>query len=95
MPGPISDSYRGPPGPPDGSKHPNWPGRLTKIQAIRLIEQMSDKEDPYWEQLVDDYYHEESDTMPSMFHILAALGVTREQYLEAVNCNPDLDWPTS
>lgn len=94
MPGPISDSYRGPPAPPGGSTLLGWAGKLSKIEAIKLIDQMADQEDAYWCDLMEDYYDEESDTMPSIFHVFAALGVTREEYLEATGRNIPADaWP--
>ena len=94
MPGPISDSFRGPPDAPGGSTQTSWAGQLTKIEAIRLIEKMSDQADQYWADLMEDYYDEDTDTMPSIFHVFAALGVTREEYLGATGGNIPADaWP--
>ena len=71
-----------------------WNGRLTKKQAIKLLDRVTDQDDPYWESLVDDYYDEETDTMPSIYHVFAALGVTAEEYKDATGAD-NVDWPES
>jgi hypothetical protein len=43
---------------------------------------------------VDDYYDEETDTMPSIYHVFAALGVTAEEYKDATGAD-NVDWPES
>ena len=69
-----------------------WPGKLTRKQAIVLIEKIIDQNVPYWEDHVEDYYDEETDTMPSIYHLFAALGVTKEEYKEATGYQ-NVDWP--
>lgn len=74
-----------------------WQGKLTKEQAIILLERITDNESPYWDQIVDDYYDEETDTMPSIYHLYIALGITKQEYIDAIGytdrdrCNPN--WP--
>ena len=70
----------------------NWPGKLTRIEAIKLIERATDKDDPFWEYLVDDHYDEKTDTMPSIFHVFAALGITEEEYRQATGADGRIDW---
>lgn len=70
-----------------------WPGKLSKIDAIRLIDSTTDKDDPYWEHLVEDHYDERTDSMPSIFHVLAALGVTEEEYRQATGADGIVGWP--
>lgn len=69
--------------------------KLTRIQAIKIIDDATDKDDPYWEQLVEDHYDEESDTMPSIMDVLAALGVTEAEYREASKADGKIDWPAA
>lgn len=70
-----------------------WPGKLSKIEAIRLIEHATDRDDPYWEHLVQDHYDEKTDSMPSIFHVLAALGVTEDEYRKATGADGIIGWP--
>jgi len=52
---------------------------ITREQAIKIICKISDQDDPYWEMLVDDYYDEKSDSMPTIYDVLAPLGITRAE----------------
>ena len=70
-----------------------WPGKLTRIQAIKIIEGVTDKDDPFWEHVVDAFYDEDTDSMPSIFHVLAALGVTEEEYRKATGADGIVGWP--
>ena len=72
--------------------YPHWPGVLTRKQAIQIIDSATDKDDPYWEGLVDDFYDEETDTMPSIFHVFDALGVTASEYRDATGAD-NVHWP--
>lgn len=76
----------------DEVNYPEWPSRLTRAQAIAIIDAATDKDDPYWSDLVDDYYDEPTDTMPTLFHVLAALGVTAREYKEATGAD-NVPWP--
>ena len=51
---------------------------LNRDQAIKLILDCTDKDDPYWENLVADFYDEETDSMPTIYDVLGALGVSEE-----------------
>jgi len=70
-----------------------WPGKLTRIQAIGLIDHITDRDDPYWEQTVADYYDEKTDTMPTIYHLMAALGITEAEYRKATGCDGKIKWP--
>lgn len=72
-----------------------WTGTLTKTQAITILDRATDQDDPFWEHIVGDFYDEESDTMPSIFHVFAALGVTEQEYREASGADGEIDWPAS
>lgn len=71
---------------------PEWPDNLTRQQAISLLDSITDQEDPYWENIVEDFYHEETDTMPSVFHLFAALGITKDEYIAATGAQ-NVNWP--
>lgn len=71
-----------------------WKGKLTRQQAIRLLEQITNNEDPYWSDVVEEYYDEETDTCPSIFHLYDALGITKEDYKEVFpGASIDDIWP--
>jgi hypothetical protein len=69
-----------------------WNGKLSRIEAIRILDRATDKDDPYWESLVEDHYDEKEDTMPSIMDVLAALGITKTEYVEATHCD-HIHWP--
>lgn len=71
---------------------PEWPDHLTRQQAIGLLDSIIDQEDPYWENIAEDFYHEETDTMPSVFHLFAALGITKDEYMAATGAQ-NVNWP--
>lgn len=70
-----------------------WNGKLSRIQAIEIISSITDQDDPYWENHVEDYYDEDSDTMPSIYHVFAALGVTEQEYKDATGAD-NVNWPS-
>jgi|GEM_PF-3906359 len=70
-----------------------WTGKLTRIQAIRLIDSATDRDDPFWEGIVEDFYDEATDTMPSICDVFAALGVSEVEYREASGADGEIDWP--
>lgn len=74
------------------TEQPKWSGKLTRKQAIALIDKITDQDDPYWGDIVEEYYDEETDTMPSVYHVFAALGVTEEEYREVSGAD-NLNWP--
>lgn len=65
----------------------DWPGTLTREDAIRLFDRATDRDDPFWEHLTDDFYDEATDTLPTIDQVFEALGVTGEEYAAA--CNRD------
>lgn len=71
-----------------------WSGRLSRADAIRIFEAATDHEDPHWDYLVEEWYDEETDTMPSMYDVLAAIGVTEEEY-RAINPSANFEWPAA
>ena len=69
-----------------------WPGKLSRIDAITIIERITDQDDPAWEWAVEDWYDEYTDTMPSIYEVLATLGVTEDEYKEATGAQ-NTNWP--
>tara|TARA_B100000424_G_scaffold267382_1_gene260091 strand:+ start:2067 stop:2318 length:252 start_codon:yes stop_codon:yes gene_type:complete len=69
-----------------------WKGRLTRKEAIRIIESVTDQGDPFWDDVVEDWYDEEEDTWPTIFHVMAALGVTESEYIDATG-SQNVNWP--
>ena len=70
----------------------DWQGKLTREQAIKIIDNATDKDDPYWDWVVEDYYDEATDTMPTIYHVLAALGITKHEYMKATGAK-NVNWP--
>lgn len=68
----------------------DWKGTLTRQQAISIIDAATDEAD--WEGLVDDFYDEDADTMPSVFHVFSALGVSEQEYKDATGAQ-NVKWP--
>ena len=69
-----------------------WSGNISRRQAIRLLSDATEHDDPFWENIVQDFYDEESDTMPSIYHVFAAIGVTESEYKEATGA-VNVNWP--
>ena len=57
---------------------------ITREDAIKIMDKATDHDDPYWENLTDDWYDEVDDTVPSMYDVMSALGVTKEEYDKAI-----------
>ena len=53
-----------------------WPGKLTREDAIRILDRTTDQDDPYWENVVEDYYDETTDTLPTIYDLFEALGIS-------------------
>ncbi|MDN3525679.1 hypothetical protein QWY79_10430 [Halomonas sabkhae] len=70
----------------------NKDAQLSRIDAIRIIERATDRDDPDWDYVVEDWYDEESDSWPSLQHVLVALGITEHEYVEATGCD-NANWP--
>ena len=74
----------------------NWndkESRLTKTEAIQLIESLTDKDDPYWSNVVEDHYDEDTDSWPSIYQVFAGLGITEEEYRKATGAYQNIDYP--
>ena len=61
-----------------------WQGKLTREDAIRIFDRATDKDDPFWEHVVEQFYDEANDTMPDIYQVMEALGVGREEYHAAI-----------
>lgn len=51
---------------------------LTREQALDVLCQLTDQ-DNLWEMITEDLYDEETDSLPDMYDVLGALGVTRDE----------------
>ncbi len=58
-------------------KRPDF--KITRDDAIRIICMATDEADPYWSNLMSDFYDEKTDTMPTIYEVLAPLGITKEE----------------
>ena len=67
--------------------------KLSRIDAIKIIDRVTDNDDPYWERVVEDWYDEKKDDMPSIMDVLSALGVTEAEYRKATGADGKLKWP--
>ena len=54
--------------------------KINRLDAIRIIDRVTDRDDPYWENLTEDFYDELHDDWPTIKNVLEALGVTHEEY---------------
>lgn len=69
-----------------------WKGKLTREQAIQIFDAATDQDDPAWEWLVEAWYDEETDTMPSVYDVFVAIGVTEKEYKKATGAQ-NVAWP--
>ena len=55
---------------------------LTRTEAIRLIETVTDRDDPYWERVCErvGLVDENTNDIPTIHDVMAALGVSRTEY---------------
>jgi hypothetical protein len=67
--------------------------KISRIDAIKIIDRATDKDDPFWEHIVEDWYDEKNDDIPSIYDVLVALGVTEAEYREASRADGELNWP--
>lgn len=67
--------------------------KLSRIEAIKIIDRVTDRDDPYWEGIVQDYYDEDKDDLPSIYDVFAALGITESEYRQASGADGEIDWP--
>ena len=52
---------------------------LTREQAIKIILNITNQDDPYWEYLVEEFYDEQTDTLPTIYDVLYPLGVSKKE----------------
>lgn len=71
--------------------------KVTRRDAIRILDMATDKDDPHWEWCVEDYYDEDTDEWPSIYHVYAALGITEDEYRAAFDGGDkwNIDWPAN
>ena len=67
--------------------------KISRIDAIKIIDRATDKDDPFWEHIVEDWYDEKKDDIPSIYDVLAALGVTEAEYRKASGADGKIKWP--
>ncbi len=70
----------------------SWNGKLSRIEAVRILDRATDQDDPFWEHAVEDHYDEKDDNIPTIMDVLAALGVTEAEYREASGAD-NVEWP--
>lgn len=58
--------------------------KISRAIAIKIIERITDKDDPYWDNITDPWYDEENDDWPTLCDVLEALGISEEEYEEAM-----------
>ncbi len=69
----------------------SWNGKLTRVEAIRILDCATDKDDPFCEHAAEELYDEKTDTMRSLKDTLVALEVTEVEYKEAQG-GDNVDW---
>lgn len=67
--------------------------KISRIDAIKIIDRATDRDDPHWEQVTEDWYDESKDDVPSINDVFAALGVTEAEYREASGADGKFKWP--
>jgi len=65
--------------------------KLTRKQAIRIILNLTYQDDPFWENLVEDFYDDTDDTMPTIDDVLKPLGVSKKEIEEYENSDDEDD----
>jgi len=65
--------------------------KLTRKQAIKIICDLTNQDDPYWENVVEDYYDSDNDTMPTIYDVLKPLGVSKKEIEEYENSDDEDD----
>lgn len=56
----------------------NWSDthKLTREEAIKMLVKVTEQDDPYWENLTDEFYDEDLDLMPTLDDVLTAVGIS-------------------
>ena len=71
--------------------------KLTREDAIKILVRVTGQDDPYWENITDEFYDEATDTMPTFDDVLTALGVSILEIRAAEGLKYDMNsvqWPT-
>jgi hypothetical protein len=61
--------------------------KITREDAIRVFDRATDKDDPFWEMMMEEFIEESDDDdapLPSPEDVLEVLGVSKEEYQKAV-----------
>jgi len=53
--------------------------KLTRAEAVKIILRITDKDDPYWDHIVEEHYDTEKDDWPSVYDVLEPLGITKDE----------------
>lgn len=54
--------------------------KLTRKEALKIIERATDQDDGAWENATEDFCDEETGEMPTIYDVLAPLGVSKAEY---------------
>jgi len=57
--------------------------KLTRIDALKIISNAIDRDDPHWEYAVENFYDSDTDTLPTIFDVLHALGISAQEIKDA------------
>ena len=54
---------------------------ITREDAIKIFLKVTDQDDPYWEDKVEEVlgYLEDDEWLPTVYEMLAPLGITKEE----------------
>lgn len=67
--------------------------KLSKKDAIKLIDNATDINDDAWEHAAEEFCKDEyGEDLPTIMDAFAALGITKEEYREATGHN-ECSWP--
>lgn len=63
---------------------------ITKQQAIRILLDASEKDDPHWEHTVEHVLQlgADEEDLPSIFDVFKSIGVTEQEVNEAMDYKP-------
>ncbi|WP_445364911.1 hypothetical protein ACJJJB_00120 (plasmid) [Microbulbifer sp. ANSA001] len=70
----------------------HWVGELSRLQAIKILNSATARGYVDWDGLVEDFYDEESDTWPTIYHVFLAIGVSEKEY-KAATGEKNPNWP--
>lgn len=60
--------------------------KITREEAIKIIDNVTCQDDPYWENIIEDWAdpNDFDAPLPTIYDVLEALGVTKEEYKKVV-----------